>query len=111
MAHSCKLGVDGEHPCPCGWFENQVAGLYRGGTGGDECERKRRRELLHRLAFERAPRVSRDAARKPLPHGQLRDRRQLADRGRGAIRSEAHTSELQSLMRNSYAVFCLKQKN
>src|SRR3546814_3304868 len=26
------------------------------------------------------------------------------------IRSEAHTSELQSLMRISYAVFCLKQK-
>src|SRR3546814_10913294 len=28
-----------------------------------------------------------------------------------AIRSEEHTSELQSLMRISYAVFCLKQKN
>src|SRR3546814_7074536 len=26
-------------------------------------------------------------------------------------RSEEHTSELQSLIRNSYAVFCLKQKN
>src|SRR3546814_10376274 len=29
--------------------------------------------------------------------------------GRG--RSEEHTSELQSLMRNSYAVFCLNKKN
>src|SRR3546814_1586920 len=28
----------------------------------------------------------------------------------GASRSEEHTSELQSLMRNSYAVFCLKKK-
>src|SRR3546814_1932239 len=28
-----------------------------------------------------------------------------------ADRSEAHTSELQSLMRISYAVFCLKKKN
>src|SRR3546814_2690783 len=28
----------------------------------------------------------------------------------GGIRSEEHTSELQSLMRNSYAVFCLKKK-
>src|SRR3546814_9519914 len=28
-----------------------------------------------------------------------------------AIRSEEHTSELQSLMRISYAVFCLKTKN
>src|SRR3546814_2020146 len=27
-----------------------------------------------------------------------------------AERSEEHTSELQSLMRNSYAVFCLKKK-
>src|SRR3546814_8897319 len=29
----------------------------------------------------------------------------------GAPRSEEHTSELQSLMRSSYAVFCLKKKN
>src|SRR3546814_9521896 len=28
-----------------------------------------------------------------------------------SIRSEEHTSELQSLMRISYAVFCLKKKN
>src|SRR3546814_9907759 len=28
----------------------------------------------------------------------------------GQARSEEHTSELQSLMRNSYAVFCLKKK-
>src|SRR3546814_7005071 len=28
-----------------------------------------------------------------------------------AVRSEEHTSELQSLMRISYAVFCLKTKN
>src|SRR3546814_7960903 len=32
-------------------------------------------------------------------------------RGREVVRSEEHTSELQSLMRTSYAVFCLKQKN
>src|SRR3546814_5204954 len=31
--------------------------------------------------------------------------------GRGSlVRSEEHTSELQSLMRTSYAVFCLKKK-
>src|SRR3546814_9546293 len=41
----------------------------------------------------------------------------LADRGAlfgvqcAAVRSEEHTSELQSLMRISYAVFCLKKKN
>src|SRR3546814_7567225 len=32
------------------------------------------------------------------------------DRHRDITRSEEHTSELQSLMRNSYAVFCLKKK-
>src|SRR3546814_9666758 len=30
---------------------------------------------------------------------------------RHVVRSEEHTSELQSLMRISYAVFCLKKKN
>src|SRR3546814_5014858 len=32
-------------------------------------------------------------------------------RHRAVQRSEEHTSELQSLMRISYAVFCLKKKN
>src|SRR3546814_2104717 len=31
--------------------------------------------------------------------------------GEEKLRSEEHTSELQSLMRISYAVFCLKKKN
>src|SRR3546814_6028883 len=39
--------------------------------------------------------------------GKLDDRAQAA---RLARRSEEHTSELQSLMRTSYAVFCLKKK-
>src|SRR3546814_5310707 len=34
-----------------------------------------------------------------------------APQGRWEARSEEHTSELQSLMRISYAVFCLKKKN
>src|SRR3546814_5437917 len=36
---------------------------------------------------------------------------QVSDGGRSLRRSEEHTSELQSLMRISYAVFCLKKKN
>src|SRR3546814_1609986 len=40
---------------------------------------------------------------------QLADIRRAADRD--DPRSEEHTSELQSLMRISYAVFCLKKKN
>src|SRR3546814_8981681 len=43
---------------------------------------------------------------RPLPLIDPLDRR----RGRYPKRSEEHTSELQSLMRISYAVFCLKKK-
>src|SRR3546814_10794885 len=42
-------------------------------------------------------------ARPPEAHTPSTDPHQ-------AGRSEEHTSELQSLMRNSYAVFCLKKK-
>src|SRR3546814_2857003 len=38
-------------------------------------------------------------------------RRQVARHGPRPSRSEEHTSELQSLMRTSYAVFCLKKKD
>src|SRR3546814_3085675 len=49
------------------------------------------------------------------PRGGIADRTEypvdqcLADRI--ACRSEEHTSELPSLMRSSYAVFCFKKKN
>src|SRR3546814_7866063 len=43
--------------------------------------------------------------------GLTRWRRYGLAAGLGAVaRSEEHTSELQSLMRSSYAVFCLKKK-
>src|SRR3546814_9397996 len=41
----------------------------------------------------------------------LRGRAQTPLRDMLDFRSEEHTSELQSLMRISYAVFCLKKKN
>src|SRR3546814_9206648 len=46
------------------------------------------------------------------PDDRLPDRRLPDHRSKdhGARRSEEHTSELQSLMRISYAVFCLKKK-
>src|SRR3546814_4223805 len=51
-----------------------------------------------------------------LHHGverrRLRDRNRSRQAAAGRLsRSEEHTSELQSLMRISYAVFCLKKKN
>src|SRR3546814_1761393 len=45
----------------------------------------------------------------PAPETQRHEDQQRID-GQPA-RSEEHTSELQSLMRISYAVFCLKKKN
>src|SRR3546814_6071682 len=42
-----------------------------------------------------------------FPRGEV-GRGHVADKGEA--RSEEHTSELQSLMRISYAVFCLKKK-
>src|SRR3546814_3857844 len=55
--------------------------------------RQRRRDALLRLAVER---------------GHLRH---LGAEAGEDLRSEEHTSELQSLMRISYAVFCLHKKN
>src|SRR3546814_9209782 len=56
--------------------------------------------------------------REQQHRGVERDQRQLEQLARAGAagiagaehRSEEHTSELQSLMRSSYAVFCLKQK-
>src|SRR3546814_6889744 len=54
--------------------------------------------------------------RKHRPFWQMCSAKGLAARKhacrhrRGGLRSEEHTSELQSLMRISYAVFCLKKK-
>src|SRR3546814_2574787 len=47
-----------------------------------------------------------------MPGGVIEGLARLARLFRGrSERSEEHTSELQSLMRISYAVFCLKKKN
>src|SRR3546814_10938680 len=54
-------------------------------------------------------------AAKHLDHCRSKDFNKLIHRppnfAASKLRSEEHTSELQSLMRNSYAVFCLKKKN
>src|SRR3546814_13975729 len=55
--------------------------------------------------------AQRDPAGEPLGLGVVGPGGRLARRAGEAIgRSEEHTSELQSLMRISYAVFCLKKK-
>src|SRR3546814_12412169 len=51
-----------------------------------------------------------DRPRRALVNGQSAAGDVALAAARTAIRSEEHTSELQSLMRISYAVFCLKKK-
>src|SRR3546814_2291613 len=46
-----------------------------------------------------------------MPSCRSRINRIAAEKAMLVARSEEHTSELQSLMRISYAVFCLKKKN
>src|SRR3546814_7850341 len=59
-------------------------------------------DLVHGLA--------RGQARRGLALDFHRRHAIVAFQARRAVRSEKHTSELQSLMRISYAVFCLKKK-
>src|SRR3546814_6320661 len=76
------LHVDGDD------IENLPFGLFDG----------RRRFALERINVRALPFI--DHVARPL-------RRAFAE---VLLRSEEHTSELQSLMRISYAVFCLKKK-
>src|SRR3546814_3807479 len=72
---------------------------------------------LRRAGGARPPRLLRRApeggaarpGRAPRPHHRRHGTRRRG-RPRPPARSEEHTSELQSLMRISYAVFCLKKK-
>src|SRR3546814_6651509 len=78
------LLVAAMNPCPCG---------YGSQPGGCRCTEGARLRYQRRLS------------------GPLLDRFDLrVEVRRPTVRSEEHTSELQSLMRISYAVFCLKTK-
>src|SRR3546814_6859076 len=84
---SVAAAADSEHEMPltvCEPFGGNAARSGDVGQGGSrEAGRGRRRYSDRRTEFG-------------APEG-------------GRLRSEEHTSELQSLMRNSYAVFCLKK--
>src|SRR3546814_10573229 len=62
-------------------------------------------------ALTPARRAERGRVRPDIRRSRIWCKSRSARPGRGArLRSEEHTSELQSLMRISYAVFCLKKK-
>src|SRR3546814_5530515 len=77
-----------------GTFHGAFARRLQGGATG-RARRNPRGRWLGRLR-QRSREHRRITTRRPRP--------------RGTARSEEHTSELQSLMRISYAVFCLKKK-
>src|SRR3546814_10541502 len=88
IAHDMEMGID--------WIAH-----------GENASRK----VIMFLVFPVCP-----LQRRPFPMVINSDGVSLSERHEGLFRdencrSEEHTSELQSLMRISYAVFCLKKKN
>src|SRR3546814_1290938 len=80
--------------------------LFRSYGSADGRPRHEKRGPLHgsrgpdRAVYAVVPPFAQNAAFRARPHGKHGPHH----------RSEEHTSELQSLMRISYAVFCLKKK-
>src|SRR3546814_7948823 len=116
--------------------QRRLLGLIHVATG----EAGKRHYLAHRRIFPHVPLYAGERAARVLPVGPHQREAvgmdfqttasnragrlpAIVDGGKGEgllplivigpqrLRSEEHTSELQSLMRISYAVFCLKKKN
>src|SRR3546814_8425856 len=116
LCHDCRrLGREGLEGLAISRSDHAQSDL------GRKMGEVQRRELLQRQIDERYP------GRSLGRHIQSRQGEQLPRAGSGDIpqahalpvelrlfsvprRSEEHTSELQSLMRIAYAVFCLKKK-
>src|SRR3546814_3927530 len=83
-----------------------LRGVWMGGCAGFPPGKNFRLSPTRHFAFQkrRSPCGAVSSSSIPI---STRNRWKLIS----ATRSEEHTSELQSLMRNSYAVFCLKKKN
>src|SRR3546814_2520933 len=105
------------HPCPTRRSSDLQAsgGLPRNAFTGQARQRPYRRLLPATGLSDRhrhADRRDHGTGGPCEPGGTTRPARAIPAiaGGNGAERSEEHTSELQSLMRISYAVFCLKKK-
>src|SRR3546814_7063615 len=103
-----------ESPAPIRVEDDAPMGLLE--SGGGICQARlqaaaarhwqkgKLRESLHATALDGVAKAAGNVGAGPKRH------RRLAECRTGFRRSEEHTSELQSLMRISYAVFCLKKK-
>src|SRR3546814_6874885 len=115
MAYDLRISYCSSDVCSPYLGRGEGGGAGDRGVDGDPARRGRTRALLRAARRTgRAPRPAAaldgnecrlrdggDARRNPCPHRHRAVRR---------ARSEEHTSELQSLMRTSYAVFCLKKQ-
>src|SRR3546814_10319989 len=75
---------------------------HGGGSGGARVRERHAVVVARSVAVQSACRIELPRVVSPVHDDGF---------GEGHGRSEEHTSELQSLMRISYAVFCLKKKN
>src|SRR3546814_5863195 len=82
-----------------------VGGQHTGAVRADQSRFRARQRALHLDHVEHRNAFGDADDQLHLGVDRLEDRV-----GGERRRSEEHTSELQSLMRNSYAVFCLKKK-
>src|SRR3546814_264419 len=94
---------EGERQKIVSWFQHE--GLGQGAAGNKAATYL----LLSSPTPNEAPRATSKAAQSESS-GPRPVRRQVSRNTQANNRSEEHTSELQSLMRISYAVFCLKKK-
>src|SRR3546814_2884962 len=89
-----------------GWIGSGEGWVGQAGLATGQSERAGRPSMLSEL------RVAQYSARPSSPRRSAHSMRvgRSSRYSMNGIRSEEHTSELQSLMRISYAVFCLKKK-
>src|SRR3546814_5116439 len=83
--------------------------VHRGPEQNDGQSQARRDDTAAGTIDQRPTVRREDTGNNVLPLPMREGQEPLPDARRK--RSEEHTSELQSLMRSSYAVFCLKKKN
>src|SRR3546814_1010153 len=98
------------------WHAHRRFGVYRVADGGEFAQHRARIAVLEQRTMVSSP----DALHQSVDVGVEPHRYSLVQNEGACLlvhergdthRSEEHTSELQSLMRISYAVFCLKKKN
>src|SRR3546814_4340078 len=82
----------------------QTASIIRRTSAGADCCSS------SRVGSSFAPAASPAASQAASPAAAPAASQAAAPAASQAARSDEHTSELQSLMRNSYAVFCLNKK-